>query len=413
VTNHSVQTEEIGERSPADRPPVTALEIHRLQVPMSSIARKAMDDSPTGLGMAIDAEEPWEAGDFVFACLRDEEGNEGWGEVLVWLPETGVSPDQIASVVGGHLGRYVLGAPAADVGAVRARMDRNVTRNEVAKGLLDLAGHDLAARQIGRPVHDLLGGRRTDRLAMCALVPLADPATTADMCTGYARGGYRSLRIKLGTSPEVDRDTIVAVREAVGADIRIRVDFNQAYQVPQAVRVLRLLAELGVDAAEQPLPVDDILGMVELQRRSDIPVFLHEGAFTSADWISLIELGGCGVLGVNAERPGGLTRALQLIDYATARGMGAIIHNQPMGLGTAELVHLAAARADVLGYEPEMAGDVMWSESLIHESLRPVQGVIEVPTGPGYGVTVDRDALDRLAVAPVLELTVDHPVQPA
>jgi muconate cycloisomerase len=406
MTNRSVQerAEPVGAVEPpaAARPPVTEIEIHRLQVPMSSIARRAMDDSPTGLGMAIDAEEPWDAGDFVFACLRDEDGNEGWGEVLVWLPETGVSPDQIASVVGSHLGRYVLGAPAADVGAVRARMDRNVTRNEVAKGLLDLAGHDLAARQIGRPVHDLLGGRRTDRLALCGLVPLADPATTAEMCAGYVRGGYRSLRIKLGTSPEVDRDVIAAVRDAVGDEIRLRVDFNQAYRVPQAVRVLRLLADLGVDAAEQPLPVDDVLGMVEVQRRSDIPIFLHEGAFTSADWISLIELGGCGVLGINAERPGGLMPALRLIDYAAARGMGTIIHNQPLGLGTAVLVHLAAARADVLGYEPEMAGDVMWSETLLHQPFRPVGGEIEVPTGPGFGVTVDRDALDRLAVAPVL-----------
>lgn len=73
--------------------------------------------------------------------------------------------------------------------------------------------------------------------------------------------------------------------------------------------------------------------------------------------VGLIERGCCGVVGLNAERPGGPVHALALIDYDALRGLGSIIHNQPLGVGTAALAHLAAARHDVLGHDVELAGD--------------------------------------------------------
>jgi muconate cycloisomerase len=391
-------------------PVVTRLELFGARVPFSSIARQAMDSSATGLGMAIPAEEPWEAGDFVFARLVDDDGVEGWGEVFMWLPETGVSPAELLTSVPSGLARYVLGRRPADVHAIRARMDRNVTRNEVGKGVLDLALFDLGARQVGRPVHDLIGGRGADRLPLCGLVPLADVDTTVAICTGYVRSGYRTLRLKLGTGPEVDRDTVAAVRDAVGSQVRLRADYNQAYSPAQAVRALRLLEPLGLDAAEQPLRVGDLLGMVEVQRQTSIPLFLHEGAFSLSDIVTLVEMGGCGVVGVNAERPGGLLPALQLIDYAAARGMGTIIHNQPLGIGTAVLAHLAAARYDVLGHDVELAGDVMFDESLVVDRPTVTDGALAVPTGPGWGVTVDRDRLDDHLVSAPVVVTLDHVV---
>lgn len=395
------------QRRPDDRPRVTRLELFALRVPFSAVARQAMDESPTGLGMAIPAEQPWEAGDFVYARLVDEEGTEGWGEVFMWLPETGVSPTEILGTIPAALARYVLGACPADVRAIRARMDRNVTRNEVAKGLLDLACFDLAARQVGRPVHDLIGGRGADELPLCGLVPLADPDTVVAICGGYVRSGYGSLRLKLGTGPEADRDVIAAVRAEVGPDVRLRVDYNQAYSAPQAVRALKLLEPLGIDAAEQPLPVGDVVGMATLQRQTSIPVFLHEGAFTMADVVGLVEMGGCGVVGLNAERPGGLVHALTLIDYAAVRGLGTIIHNQPLGVGTAALAHLATARYEVLGHDVELAGDVMFDATLTREPLRPTGGRLPVPTGAGWGVEVDRDALDDHCVAAPVVVTLD------
>lgn len=390
------------------RPVVTRLDLFPLKVPLSELARSAMDESATGLGMAIPAEEPWNAGDFVFARLEDEDGNEGWGEAFMWLPETGVSPAEVISSIVGGLARYILGSCPADLHATRARLDRNVTRNEVSKGLLDFAMADLAARQIDRPVHDLIGGRGCDELPLCGLVPLGDAESASALAAGYVRAGYGTVRVKLGTSPDADLEVMTAVREAVGPEVRLRVDYNQAYTVHGAIRALRLLEPLGIDAAEQPLRVGDVLGMAEVQRRVDIPLFLHEGAFCEQDILTLVELGGCGVLGINSERPGGLLPALRMIDYAASRGMGTIIHNQPLGLGAAMHVHMAAARFDVLGHAIELSGDVMFSASMVKDPLRASGGRLPVPSGAGWGVTVDRDALDDHASGEMVTMTVDH-----
>ena len=174
---------------------VERIELFELRVPLSDLARGAMAESPNGLGMAIPSEAPWLEADFLYCRLVDGDGNEGWVEAYVWLPETGGSQRELALSIEHHLGAYVLGARPADTQALAARFDRNVARNEIAKGLVDLACHDLAARQVGRPVHDLIGGAAVDRIPLCGLVPLGPPDTVAARCAGYQRGGYGTGRI--------------------------------------------------------------------------------------------------------------------------------------------------------------------------------------------------------------------------
>jgi muconate cycloisomerase len=386
-------------------PTIVAVELFEARVPLSELARGAMAASETGLGMALPAEEAWLAADFLFCRLLDEDGTEGWGEAYVWLPESGVSNRDMASAIEHHLGAYVLGARPVAVQALAARLDRNVARNEMAKGLVDIACHELAARQLGIPVHDLIGGAVVDRIPLCGLVPLADPDTAAAICAGYQRAGYGTARIKLGTGAEADRDVIAAVRERCGTGLRLRVDYNQAYSAASAVRALRLLEPYGIDGAEQPLPLGDLVGMAEVARRTTIPLFLHEGFFAVGDLVALIDAGGCGVVGINGERPGGMTGALRAIDYAAARGLGTIIHNQPLGIGTAMHAHLAAARFDRLGHDVELAGDVMFDHHLVNERYAIEDGHLVLPGGPGWGIEVDRDALDDHLVAPPVVLT--------
>ena len=128
MTSHPLQRSEARDRAAA----IVAVELFEAEVPLSSLARGAMAESDNGLGMAIPAEEPWEAADFLLCRLVDEDGTEGWGESYVWLPETGTSQREMAAAIRDHLARYVLGARPTDVQAIAARMDRNVARNEMA-----------------------------------------------------------------------------------------------------------------------------------------------------------------------------------------------------------------------------------------------------------------------------------------
>lgn len=383
----------------ARAPAIERIELTPLHVPFRPAVRAAMAAGEGGLGMAIPAEEAWTGGDFVIARLTAEDGTEGVGEAFVWLPETGVSPAQVIDAVQGGLARYVLGADPFGSEALRARLDANVARSEVAKGLLDIACHDLAGRLAGLPVAERLGGRGGGALPLAALVPLLDEQAMVDLALAFRRGGTATFRLKLGRGPEADRRIVAALREALGDAVRLRVDYNQAYTPDEAVRAIAAIAPYGIDCAEQPVRADDWLGMVRVQRAVPVPLMAHEGCFSLGDAIALLELGAVGVLGVNTERPGGLTAALRAIDHFAARGLGTVLHNQPLGIASAAQAHLGAARADVLGHAMELFGHVMLEDDLIVEPLDYAGGQVRVPGGPGLGVTLDEDALDRYATA--------------
>ncbi|MEW6268413.1 MAG: mandelate racemase/muconate lactonizing enzyme family protein [Thermodesulfobacteriota bacterium] len=394
--------------TPAHSPTIERIELFQLHVPFHEVVRETMAKAEGGLGMAIPAEEPWTGGDFVLARLTTEDGSHGLGEAFVWLPETGVSPAQVVDAVRGALARYVLGASPFAVERLRARMDANVARSEVAKGLLDMACWDLMGRIAGRPVAVLCGGDALadgdGELPLAALIPLADARVMLDLALAFHAGGTRTFRLKLGRGAAQDRAIVAAVRDALGPEVRLRVDYNQAYTADEAVRAIRAIAPFGIDCAEQPVRADDWLAMARVQRAVDVPLIAHEGCFSLADFVVLVELGAIGVLGANGERPGGVTHALRAIDYASRRGMGTVLHNQPLGIGSAAQVHVGAARAPVLGHAMELFGHVMMEDDLIVEALDYSGGRVRVPAGPGFGVVLDEAAVERYATAPPVVL---------
>jgi L-alanine-DL-glutamate epimerase-like enolase superfamily enzyme len=380
-------------------PRIVRIELTPLHVPFRELVRQAMAASAGGLGMAIPAEDPWTGGDFAICRLTAEDGSSGVGESFVWLPESGVSPTQLIDTIRGALATYVLGESPFAVEKIRHRMDCNVARCEMAKGLLDMACYDLMGHVAGRPACDFMGGRCVDELPLTALIPLTDVDAMVEMALAFEREGARSFRLKLGESIAGDVHIVSRTREALGDRARLRVDYNQAYTPAEAVRAIRALEPYGIEVAEQPVRATDPLGMARVQRQVATPLLAHEGCFSLLDLIQLIELEAVGVVGINSERPGGVTNALRAITYAEQRGLGVVLHNQPLGIASAMQVHLAAARFPALGHAIELFGHVMLEDDLIVEPLDYAGGTVSVPEGPGFGVELDRGALERYATA--------------
>ena len=120
-----------------------------------------------------------------------------------------------------------------------------------------------------------------------------------------------ALRLKLGRSAEDDAKIVGAVRHAVGDRVKIRVDYNQAYKPADAVRAIKAIEPLGIEFAEQPVGAEDYTGMAFVQKRVGVPLMAHEGCFSLRDLLTLLELGAIRVVGINSERPGGVTNALK------------------------------------------------------------------------------------------------------
>jgi muconate cycloisomerase len=283
-------------------------------------------------------------------------------------------------------------------------MDNNVARSEAAKGLLDMACYDLMGKARAQPACEIMGGKSVD-IPMAALIPLMDAEGMVFLSKMFVDQGHGTLRLKLGHGIAEDVAIIRAMRKEFGEQVRIRVDYNQAYQQEEAVKAIRAIEPYAIDVAEQPVAAADFVGMAYVQKRVKTPLMAHEGCFSLDDIITLTELGGIGAVGINTERPGGITAALKAIDFARQHGMGIIIHNQSAGISSAALMHLAAARQTALGHAIELFGYVMLEDDLILDPINYSGGTARVPAGAGWGVTLDEAALDKYSTAKMVKLT--------
>ncbi len=381
---------------------IKRIELTPVFMPFHEDILNMMQSGDGGLGMAIAAEEAWTGGEFVICRLITEDDSTGVGEIFVWLPESGVSPAQVIDTIQNALGRYVIGENPFNVERIRHRMEINVNRCDIAKGLIDMACYDLMGQITGRPAHDFMGGRTVEQVPLAALIPLVGTDTMIALCQLFYEQGIRTFRLKLGRNIQDDIEIISRTRETLGNDVRIRVDYNQAYSPPEAVRAIKAIEPFGIDLVEQPVAATNYPGMTYVQKHVNTPVMSHEGCFSLQDIVTLVKMGGINVIGLNSERPGGVTNMLRAIAFAEMEGMGTVLHNQPLGIASAMHIHIAAAKHYSLGHSIELFGQIMMENDLIKDPINYDNGMATVPDGPGWGVELDEAALEKYASGPMV-----------
>ena len=171
-------------------------------------------------------------------------------------------------------------------------------------------------------------------------VSAGDHAQLVETARKRVAEGFRVLKLKVGTDPETDVDRVRGVRDAVGPDIRIRVDANQGWRPRDAIRVIRALEDAGVDLefVEQPVPAPDLAGLARVTAAVDTPVMADESVFGVRDLSRLIETGAADLVNIKLAKCGGLSPALAMASLAKAHGIGFIVGSMmegPIGVGAA------------------------------------------------------------------------------
>ena len=383
---------------------IVSVELTPLYVPFKEFARKAMGEGEGGIGMVHPSEEEWFGADFLIAKLICSDGNVGLGESSIWLPESGITPGQVIDAIKNGLANYVLGESPFNIEKINKKMDNNVARTDQAKGVLDMACYDLMGKITDLPACCFMGGRNVDEIPLAALIPLGSPMLMRGLVRSFYKKGFRTFRLKLGLSIQEDIEICQKIRHALGDEIRLRVDYNQAYSPSEAIKAIKAIEPFNIDFAEQPVRTDDYLGMAYVQKRVDTPLMNHEGFFSLRDFITLVELGAVRVLGIQSDRPGGVSKALKAINYARCRGLEVMIHKEPLGIASAMLIHLHAGRYYSIDHATELFGHEMMEDDLIVKPIDYSGGTAKVPEGPGWGIELDEKALQKYATGSTITI---------
>ena len=271
-----------------------------------------------------------------------------------------------------------------------------VRGHPMAKAGLEMAIWDILGKQNNKSLYELLGGVGS-RVAVGVSVGLqSSPDALVKVVERYLAQGYGRIKIKI--KPGRDIGDAQAVRRAF-PDIRLQVDANSAYTLETAP-ALRPLDDLGLLLIEQPLDEDDLWDHRLLQAEFRTPICLDESILSARHVRQALEMAVCRVINIKAGRVGGLSEAVAIHDLCRAAGVpvwcGGMLET---GVGRASNLALASLPGFTL------PGDISATEryyayDVTHErfALNP-DSTIDVPTGPGLGVTVDRRSLAQFTLA--------------
>lgn len=197
--------------------------------------------------------------------------------------------------------------------------------NATCKSAFDMALYDIAAKNAQKPLYQFLGGEKR-RIETDITVGIDNPKNMAEQASTFKKQGCSIIKIKLGKKVNEDIERVKKIREAVGDNMKLRLDANQGWSFEEAILALNELKKYDIEFCEQPMRTwyDDLLP--ELKKLSPIKIMADESCFNHHDARKLIRTNSCDYINIKFAKSGGINEALKI--YHEAR-----MHNVSCMLG--------------------------------------------------------------------------------
>lgn len=284
--------------------------------------------------------------------------------------------------------------------------------------VVGVAVWDAVGKVCGRPLYQLWGGTADEVPAYASFGEVRDPAQRVDDALAAVAAGFRGIKLRIHSATVAeDLRQVAAVREAVGPDVMLAVDANQAasrwryapdgsrlmWSYERALTTARELSELDVAWLEEPLPRHDYGAQRRLTAESPVPISGGEHNRGFAELVRLLEDDCFDIYQPDANESEEIHALRQFGTMVAARHRRIIPHAWATGLGVAGNLQLCASLPSCewleYPYDPPVivpeVFQVMLAEPLLPD---PATGAVRLPTAPGLGVTLDRAAIDQLTV---------------
>ena len=343
--------------------------------------------------------------------IETAEGIVGWGECY--------GPSAVAKAyIETQFAPRIIGRDAFDVEVIWEDLYNRIKdyggRGMATSALsgIDIALWDIIGKSCGKPIHKLIGGAyRTEVTAYATGLYFIDMdrlvEEAVEEANEFVGNGFVAIKMKIGLgSPKLDIERVAAVRKAIGDDVRLMVDANHCFTVPQAIRIGRELEKLNVEWFEEPISPEDVDGYVEVSRSLDMAVAGGENEFTRWGFRDLVVRKAMDIIQPDVCAAGGISECRKIAALASAHGVECIPHAWGSAIGLAATLHFLAALPDqppsfrpmppLLELEQceNPFRDLLSVEPIVQQG-----GKVQIPTGSGLGIEINRSVLDRYRVA--------------
>ncbi|NND83229.1 MAG: mandelate racemase/muconate lactonizing enzyme family protein [Gammaproteobacteria bacterium] len=260
-----------------------------------------------------------------------------------------------------------------------------------AMSAIDVACWDIVGKAADKPLHHIFGACRDSikTYASGGLWLSEDIETIVEEAKEYVAMGFRGMKVRVGSGNiKYDVARVAAVREAVGPDIELMADVNQALRPKQAIRLGDELEEYHLLWLEEPVAAHDLEGHAKVTASIVTPVASGETEYTRFGMQQMINVEACDVLMPDLQRIGGYSEMLKVAHIASAHNIKISTH-----VFTEHSLCIAGAAYNCISVE-----HMPWLGVMFNESMEMRDGEIIIPQRPGTGFTFNWDALDEFII---------------
>lgn len=342
----------------------------------------------------------------VLVRVTTSTGQVGWGEAPTTLMTLPIR-ESVREVARFYEGRPLDGQRRAFSEFCRYSFYRSRSMEATsALSAVDIACHDLLGKELGAPIHRLLGGAIHESLRAYAngwYSDCIDPTEFAEKARGMVRRGFTALKFdpfgdQYGTlsTPGLAAASarVRGVREAVGPAVDLLIEYHGRFLPAAAVRAGRELDQYQPRFMEEPVQPEYCDALAEFRRSVHTPVALGERLLTPGDFESFLRRGLVDVVQPDITNSGGFTSGVAIGGVASAFGAPVAYHNAFGPIQTAATLQLVATLPTFLLQESFEASWPEWKQQLV-KGYELENGEFQVPAGPGLGITVDERRLDE------------------
>lgn len=281
------------------------------------------------------------------------------------------------------------------------RLDRLLYTTQFAIGTVDVALWDLYAKSVGAPLHQLLGAVR-DRVPAYASSLEHDTAEQyAEEAIQYKERGYQGYKLHVWGDAARDVGLCTKVREAVGDGYPLMIDVAGNYDQVEALRVGRVLEELGYHWYEEPLRDFDLHGYRMLADKLDIPIagveVIPGAMYTTPEYIASRALG---IVRSDVSFKGGVSQLKKTAALAEAFGLKLEVHTNANSVIDAANLHVIASISNTEYFE-QLVPEQLFSLGGTGRIEIDDEGFARVPEGPGIGIQIDWELVEHHKVAEI------------
>ncbi len=298
--------------------------------------------------------------------IHDDSGLTGVGEGCPPRFVTGETPET-AYEAARQLARLLIGRNPLEIDSIENELQHYLSSNSAVRCAFDLALYDLLAKHANLPLYALLGGKKQS-IRSNRTIGMDTPAAMAKTAESFIKAGAIYLKVKVGTKVD-DLARVKEIRKSAGPDILLRLDANQGWDEPTAVRLLNEMAPYNIQVCEQPLPAWNETGLKRLRERSQIPIMADESIFSEHDAFRLASNGSVDYINIKLAKSAGIHTALKINAVSAAAGISCMLGGMAETMiGVSAAAHLICACPNIV------LADL---DSPFHFVDNPIQGGVD------------------------------------